>query len=159
MTKHFCIFACAGALAATLHGQGSITSQSEFWLKYRDTPVIAAGSTFDGRSQRPEEWPAMLVTIPELRNPLERRDRRQIQRAIAAADRGDHHAAIDQLERLLHNHPKTRAYVTSIRGAEYLELGEWDEAEACRVALAETRQRCLPLVCAIGKQLHAPPLG
>jgi hypothetical protein len=36
---------------------------------------------------------------------------------------------------------------------------EWDEAEACRVALAETRQRCLPLVCAIGKQLHAPALG
>jgi hypothetical protein len=36
---------------------------------------------------------------------------------------------------------------------------EWEEAQACRAELAATRQRCLPLVCAIGKQLHAPPLG
>jgi tetratricopeptide (TPR) repeat protein len=128
-TRQFIPFAVV-SLAATLHGQGSITSQSEFWLNYRNTPVIAVGSTFDDHSQRPEERPTTLVPIHELRNPLGRRDQRHIQRAIATADRGHHHAAIDQLERLLHNHSKTRAYVTSIRGAEYLELGEWDGAEA-----------------------------
>jgi len=114
----------------TLRGQGAITSQSEFWFKYRDIPVITEGSAFDGRSQRPFDPWATLVTIHELRNPLEKRDRKQIQRAIAAGDQGDHHAAIDLLKRLLQNRPKTRAYVTSVRGAEYLELGEWDEAEA-----------------------------
>lgn len=117
-------------LTGTLHGQGSIASQSEFWFKYRQVPVTTESSTFNGRSQRAEERSATLVTIDELRNPLAERDRRQMQRAIAAADRGDHRAAVDQLARLLLKHPRTRPYVTSVRGVEYLELGAQDEAEA-----------------------------
>src|SRR5262249_23233409 len=35
---------------------------------------------------------------------------------------------------------------------------EWDQADACRSALAATRQRCLPIARALGKQLRAPPL-
>jgi hypothetical protein len=35
---------------------------------------------------------------------------------------------------------------------------EWDQAEACRAALAATRQRCLEMVRALGQQLRAPPL-
>jgi hypothetical protein len=35
---------------------------------------------------------------------------------------------------------------------------EWDQADACRSALAATRQRCLPIARTLGEQLHAPPL-
>lgn len=35
---------------------------------------------------------------------------------------------------------------------------EWDEASACRTALAATRQACLPIIRAMGRKLRAPPL-
>ena len=36
---------------------------------------------------------------------------------------------------------------------------EWDQAEACRAALAAARQRCLPTIRALGQKLRAPPLA
>jgi hypothetical protein len=50
-------------------------------------------------------------------------------------------------------HPRYEAFRSSGRPED-----EWDQADACRLALGATRKRCLPLAHALGKLLHAPPL-
>jgi hypothetical protein len=50
-------------------------------------------------------------------------------------------------------HPRYEAFKSRGRPE-----AEWEHGEACRAALAATRQRCLPLVRALGRKVGAPPL-
>jgi hypothetical protein len=125
------------------------------WLIYIEAATrISTQELPSGVGLLGEAIASLYVLFGEIRTAL---------KAIPPARSGGAHDSVEGLAFSLLNealrpflaewHPRYEAFKALGRPED-----EWEQADACRSALAATRQRCLPISRKLGEQLHAPPL-